>query len=149
MTIDILKGDHAKDCARIWDEVTTTSVVGGNWTEPQILYEIKNHRGLGAWSGGCNGELVAFALYRVVSDAVEIMCLATSPKHQRKGLMKSLLLSLIKNLDSNMSLWLEVHERNTAAIGLYEHLGFKPMGIRKSYYRDGSAALLFQYKPLQ
>jgi [ribosomal protein S18]-alanine N-acetyltransferase len=39
---------------------------------------------------------------------------------------------------------LEVKSRNTAALGLYQKLGFVSCGIRRMYYVDGSDAVLLQ-----
>jgi len=39
---------------------------------------------------------------------------------------------------------LEVSEKNTPALRLYEKVGFKRVGMRKNYYPDGSNALLME-----
>jgi ribosomal protein S18 acetylase RimI-like enzyme len=38
-----------------------------------------------------------------------------------------------------------VHEANQNAIKFYKNKGFQQLGIRKKYYKDGGAALLFSW----
>lgn len=40
------------------------------------------------------------------------------------------------------TLTLEVRLTNTPAIGMYESLGYEPMGVRPGYYADESDALV-------
>lgn len=89
------------------------------------------------------GKPAAFVCVRDVSEAFELSVLATSVVYQGKGLMTKLLQQLIKEIGGQRHLWLEVHESNLTARNLYEKLGFVRTGTRGSYYRDGSAALLY------
>ena len=55
---------------------------------------------------------------------------------QRQGLGRQLLEHLIGELEKRgvLTLWLEVRASNTAAIALYESLGFNEATIRRNYY---------------
>jgi ribosomal-protein-alanine N-acetyltransferase len=90
-----------------------------------------------------------FAEFVVGDMTLENLCI--SPQHQGKGLAKKLMTHLIeyaKRLNT-MSLFLEVRESNSKAIGLYESYGFEITGKRKEYYSvpnttDRETALLMK-----
>ena len=70
--------------------------------------------------------------------------MAIHPTHQRKGLGKFLLSDLIKrsiSLRTNQ-IHLEVKETNEPAKAFYKSMGFKNIGNRSNFYKDGSTALL-------
>jgi ribosomal-protein-alanine N-acetyltransferase len=61
---------------------------------------------------------------------------------QAKALVERLLLNFREH--SVRTVFLEVRESNSAALALYEALGFLPIGRRPSYYREPvEAALLY------
>ena len=121
--------------------------IGGEWNAKKIQEELEQHHGWGAYDS--KQELQAFCLFRKIPDGREIMLLATRPRDHRTGAMRALIRSLIGDLAPDERLWLEVHSGNIPAISLYEGLGFQQVGMRKDYYFDGGAALLYEYKPLQ
>ncbi len=91
---------------------------------------------------GDGGESQAFICYQELSGDYEIIALGVSPRFQNKGLMRKLLGHFVDFVCTKESkIFLEVHEKNTRALRLYESSGFRIDGIRKNYYSDGSAAL--------
>jgi len=82
-------------------------------------------------------------LSRITADEAEILTFAVLPDFRRKGLGAALLKSLVGKLHETRAktLFLEVSEANHPAIALYQSQGGKLLGIRKSYYADGSHAL--------
>lgn len=110
---------------------------GFSWSAEKIQDELKSSEAWGLWA---EEELRAFVLWREGLDVYEIMVLGTAPEFRQKGAMKRLLSHLIAGCQK--AVWLEVHESNSAAIKLYQHLGFQPSGIRKNYYSDGASAVL-------
>ena len=79
----------------------------------------------------------------IVIDELHITFIAVYPMHQRKGLGKFLLSEIIKrsiSLQTNQ-IYLEVKNNNEPAKALYKSMGFKPIGIRSNFYKDGSDAL--------
>ena len=82
----------------------------------------------------------------LVIDELHITFLAVHPTHQRKGLGKLLLSHLIKHSKSlqTNNIHLEVKENNEAAKGFYNYMGFKTVGNRSNFYKDGSNALLLK-----
>ena len=77
-------------------------------------------------------------------DELYITSIAIHPTHQRKGLGKFLLSDLIKrsiSLRTN-KIHLEVKDTNEPAKAFYKSMGFKTIGNRSNFYKDGSNALL-------
>lgn len=85
----------------------------------------------------------ALILMRAIAGEAEVLTLAVSPSHQRRGAGIALLTA---GLDLAMaagaeSAFLEVAADNAAAIALYTGAGFEPAGRRVGYYArpDGPA----------
>ena len=80
-----------------------------------------------------------------VIDELHITCIAVDPIHQRKGLGKFLISDLIKRTNSlrTNQIHLEVKDTNESAKAFYKSMGFKIVGSRSNFYKDGSNALLF------
>lgn len=114
--------------------------IGGLWTRDLLKQELEIGQGLGLMVDGFG--LAAFALFRLYDDHREITVLATHPERQRKGDMHFLLSYLLERKSPSERIWLEVHEHNEAALGLYNALGFAQVGRRPKYYRDGKDAIL-------
>ena len=80
----------------------------------------------------------------LVIDELHITSIAVNPMHQRKGLGKSLLSELIKRSQSlgTNHIHLEVKNNNEPAKAFYKSMGFRTIGNRSNFYKDGSDALL-------
>lgn len=115
-----------------------------NWPDEQIQQELsKSDFYLSVTSGG---SIQGFIAHRVSGDFVEIMALGTDPSLKQKGLMLSLLNDFVQKFSSQgLSVTLEVHEQNSAALSLYLKSGFKQIHRRPSYYKDGGAALVMTF----
>ncbi|MCU6665565.1 MAG: ribosomal protein S18-alanine N-acetyltransferase [Silvania sp.] len=83
-----------------------------------------------------DSQLAAFAITQVVLDEATLFNIAVDPAFQRRGLGRELLEHLICELEARdvFTLWLEVRASNTAAIKLYESLGFNQATLRRNYY---------------
>lgn len=69
------------------------------------------------------------------ADEAEITSVAVSPEQRRKGIAGELMTAYLQVLPKiTQSIFLEVRESNSAAIGLYEKFGFEKIGIRKNFY---------------
>lgn len=112
-----------------------------NWPDDQIQQELMKSHFYLSW--GLSHGIYAFIAYRVNGDWVEIMALGTDPDFSKRGIMQALLNDFVQKYSKQgLQVALEVHELNQAAISLYEKCGFKLVRIRKSYYKDGGAALV-------
>lgn len=95
-----------------------------------------------------SSDICGFVCYRELSEAFEISVLATQPALQRTGIQTELVLCLQKLAAAQCKdLWLEVHEKNSAAMGFYLKMGFQTLRIRSRYYSDGGGAVVMGWKP--
>ena len=131
---------HLDDCVDL-DQQT----LNGLWTKSQWKRELADPKRicLGAIEIETN-ELLGLCSAWLVIDELQITFLAVLPVHQRKGLGKFLLSDLIKrskSLEINQ-IHLEVKDTNKSAKAFYKSMGFKIIGTRSNFFRDGSDALL-------
>ena len=83
---------------------------------------------------------VGFLLFWEIYDELHVLNLAVHPDYRRRGLARSLMISLLDHgKTSNFKfITLEVRCSNDAALGLYRQLGFRVVGVRKGYYSDNN-----------
>lgn len=81
-------------------------------------------------------EIVGYAGLWCVMDEGEITNIAVAHEHRQKGIGQAILQALLTRAKENnlKKVHLEVRASNTAAIKLYEKVGFNVMGTRKHYY---------------
>ncbi len=108
---------------------------------------VKAHLGAGkGLIGVCEGEVAAYALWRVAADEAELLKIATSPKWRRRGFCAILLNMVLKEGRTlgAASFFLEVREMNAPARALYKKAGFVDVGLRRNYYESGHDAAVMQ-----
>jgi [ribosomal protein S18]-alanine N-acetyltransferase len=83
-------------------------------------------------------NVVGFIFIRLVADEVEVLNLAVSCAHRRKGIASSLIREATQWARSSggRSVWLEVRASNAGAIQFYERQGFHAAGRRPRYYSN-------------
>jgi len=79
---------------------------------------------------------LGFVLMRKAGGEAEIITLATDPARRGRGIGRTLMREAIRRLqhDRVARLFLEVSEKNAAALALYRSLGFRQVGRRQGYY---------------
>ena len=92
-----------------------------------------------------NQKLLGLCSAWLVIDEIQITSIAIHPSFQRKGLGKLLLSDLIKRTNSLLTnhIYLEVKDTNEPAKAFYKSMGFKIVGNRSDFYKDGSNAIIF------
>ena len=105
------------------------------WSKAQLSDEITRDDAFTAVSKE-NGVITGFCVMRMAGDQAELFQIAVCPDFRRNGTAEKLLSRGIcwareKNAES---IFLEVRESNSPAIGLYQKLGFEKLGVRKNYY---------------
>jgi ribosomal-protein-alanine N-acetyltransferase len=113
-------------------------------TEPTIYshpWTLGNFRdslnaGHSAWVMEVAGELVGYALIMMVLDEAHLLNISVAKPFQGQGLGRALLAQMVEisRRYQAANMFLEVRVSNTAAIALYEAMGFCEMGIRRNYY---------------
>jgi len=121
---------------------------------PQWIVELETEAFGGAWGpleeGECLWSLedLAFARWRLIDvvGEAELLRIAVAPSARRRGLGQRLLQANQSSLAALGcdTLHLEVRVSNLPARALYESLGWREVGLRKGYYRDGEDAALYR-----
>jgi ribosomal-protein-alanine N-acetyltransferase len=112
---------------------------GEAWTAPQCAGLLPMP---GVWLSLARdgGEVVGFAMARVVAQEAELLLLAVKGKARNKGVGNLLLEAFAARASARGArrLHLEVREGNHA-VNLYRRAGFTQVGRRRNYYsgRDG------------
>ncbi|TCN76317.1 ribosomal protein S18-alanine N-acetyltransferase [Shewanella fodinae] len=120
-----------------WDEATLKSCFG------------RFYQQLGLFDD--DEQLIGFSILQCLFEEATLMNICVMPSYQGKGFGKLLLEQTIASLKAQHIevLLLEVRVSNTAAIGLYRHLGFIETGSRRNYYHTANGredALLMELR---
>jgi ribosomal-protein-alanine N-acetyltransferase len=87
------------------------------------------------------GNILGFVVSRqTASDEYEVLNVAVSTEHRRRGIASRLLKSLMN--EAAGVYFLEVRESNEAARQLYQKLGFQEAGRRPQYYQNPAEAAI-------
>ncbi|MEX1271287.1 MAG: GNAT family N-acetyltransferase, partial [Acidimicrobiia bacterium] len=81
----------------------------------------------------------------IVSDEAHITTVVVDPVHRQARVGTRLMLALIDHALASGAgaLTLEVRVSNEAAQALYRRFGMAPVGVRKQYYRDEDALIMW------
>ena len=140
LTIIQLGIKHLNECVNL-DEKS----LDGLWSNSQWERELTDAKRI------CLGiieletkKLLGLCSAWLVIDELHITFIAVHPMHQRKGLGRLLLSDLIKRSKSLQTnrIHLEVKNNNEPAKAFYKSMGFKILGNRSNFYKDGSNAIL-------
>ena len=124
-----------------------------DWNERQFAIEIKASYAsclVYEYDAGTTDQhgpqIMGYAIFHILGPDSELLCIATSKDHQRKGVGKNLLNAGLDQLDfqNGDCCFLEVRQGNSKARDFYEKNGFKPYGLRKNYYSDGENAMIYK-----
>lgn len=83
-------------------------------------------------------EFIGFGVLGRAGEEAEIESLAVSAPWRRRGIARRLCADLLgwAHAQGARHVSLEVRLSNTAALALYESLGFHEVAVRRGYYRD-------------
>ena len=103
-------------------------------------YLIAEDEGAFGFAGVCG-----FAGVMVVGEEAHVTNLLVAEEDRRRGVGKVLMLGLV---DAALEmgarhLTLEVRSKNEAARSFYAHFGLAPVGVRKGYYGDDDALIMW------
>jgi ribosomal-protein-alanine N-acetyltransferase len=107
------------------------------WSRETLVWELKNSDVTRAYLLRDSSEtVVAFCVCWVIFDELHINTLAVAPAVRRRGLATALMRGVIAEAAAAgaTKATLEVRASNSAAIGLYERLGFRIAATRPGYY---------------
>ena len=107
------------------------------WSEAMLAEELYNDNASLVAAEGEDGTVLGYGMVRAVLDEGCLEKIAVADAWRRQGVAEAILSAFIRFGRANLAfLTLEVRESNRAAIGLYEKLGFRPVGRRKNYYTE-------------
>ncbi len=89
-------------------------------------------------------KIVGFAGIKVSIPDADIMNIVVRKNYRKHGIGSFLMRELI-NFASSLgvrNLFLEVNEKNSSAISLYQKFNFKEISIRKNYYNENNAIIM-------
>lgn len=88
------------------------------------------------------GRLLGYTIYWVAGPEYHVLNIATHPVARRQGIGRLMLNRVLDEArrDHAEFVALEVRRSNVAAKTLYAELGFKIIGVRPRYYRNGEDA---------
>jgi ribosomal-protein-alanine N-acetyltransferase len=103
----------------------------------QDLAELLASTGVAGMVIEADGRAVGFALWRRAADEAELLTLAVSPTHRRRGAGRCLVTAVVRRAREAgaRNLFLEVGIDNPEARALYDETGFSVVGRRARYYR--------------
>ena len=124
----LLSALHAQCFDAPWGEAEMVRLLGSTG----VLGLVAHH----------DGTPCGMAMIRTIAGESELLTIGVPPASRRLGVAGCLLRACGKHAAASGAsrLILEVSEHNKAALNLYENQGFKQIGTRARYYRDGSTA---------
>ena len=129
---------HLKDCIDL-----DQNCFKGLWDQSQWEAELKHPKSLciGTFQ---HSKLIAFACGSRILDELQITAIGVHTKYRKQDLGQKILENLLEtaHLRGAEYATLEVSSTNKAAIALYLRCGFKTIGQRPHYYKNGSDALI-------
>jgi ribosomal-protein-alanine N-acetyltransferase len=130
VTIRHMHRDHLPEVIEI-----ERSSFGTPWSELSFLNEIYNPFSR-AYVALIDTTVAGYIVTKQVGDEGHILDLAVHPEHRGQRIAKFLVAKGLEDMrqEGTRHVYLEVRLSNRPAIRLYEGLGFRSAGVRKSYY---------------
>jgi len=104
------------------------------WT-PEALVEMIGSDVTRIFVARCGGQIVAFCACWVIAGELHINTLAVDGNRRRRGIATRLLQYVLRETAVQRAT-LEVRRSNSAALKLYEGLGFSATAVRRGYYTN-------------
>jgi ribosomal-protein-alanine N-acetyltransferase len=107
------------------------------WSPAAFKEQIEGE-GWGAIVAECDGQIIGYACYYIVSGESHLTNIGVDPKYRRKSVAKQLLDNILQVVtESNCEyIFLEVRPSNHGAVAFYECFHFDILYRRPNYYRE-------------
>ena len=129
--------------ARVPDEIDEISALQSRtftnpWSADSLRWEVANTDVARLYVMRADDALIGFCACWVILDELHINSVAIDEPWRRKGLASRLLRDVCRDARESgaTQATLEVRRSNTAALALYERLGFVSEGVRVDYYQS-------------
>lgn len=112
------------------------------WEQSAFERETTNTFSRSLLARDADGRLVGYTIWWVAGPEYHVLNVAVHPAARRGGLGRKMMDKVLDDArrDHAEFVALEVRRSNAAAKGLYTQLGFRTVGMRPRYYRDGEDA---------
>lgn len=122
-----------------------TRVFPDSWSRQNFEFEVLTNRlSLPVVLEDQEGQIIGYAVAWLLFEEFHIATIAIHPDYQGRGLGRYLLQKLLEMAREQEYALLEVRPSNRRAIRLYESFGFRAIGRRKRYYRNGEDAIIMR-----
>ncbi len=113
------------------------------WNASQLLFEVV-HEYTRGFAAEKNGRVVGYIFALLIIDEGHIGNIAVAPEERGKGIGSGLLDHMLNYMETMgiKRVFLEVRKSNTVAKTLYKKRGFRKIGVRKKYYKNGEDAIV-------
>lgn len=121
---------------RPWSATSFERELGLAWSAIELALE----------EGTAGPRVVGYACTWSVADEIHLMNVAVHPGRRRRGIGRHLVDRVLADAVARgaRAVLLEVRSGNAGARRLYGHVGFRQIGLRRSYYGPGQDALVLQ-----
>jgi ribosomal-protein-alanine N-acetyltransferase len=90
--------------------------------------------------------LVGYLICARYDEVYHLMNIAVDPDRRRHGIARTLLDAMLDRAGHDANYTLEVRVSNAGAIALYEHYGFRSVGVRRHYYSDNGEDAVIMWR---
>ena len=105
------------------------------WSLAMFVLEVSKPSGVCLAATAGDG-IVGYLVCSRYADVWHLMNVAVDPDRRREGIAERLLDELLATAGTGERYTLEVRVSNHGAIAMYERIGFRSAGRRRSYYHD-------------
>ncbi|GAB4184909.1 MAG: ribosomal protein S18-alanine N-acetyltransferase [Calditrichia bacterium] len=112
------------------------------WNKDHFLHEIKKNDFSVPVVLKYKNVIIGYAVCWRLFEEFHLANIAIHPKYRGQGIGEFLLDKILKMVQDELYVVLEVRVRNLTAINLYQKKGFSVLFERKNYYPDGEDALI-------
>ena len=115
------------------------------WTYSQLADGFLSGR-LSGYIVEKDGEIIACSAINFSIDDADLVNILVAHAYRKQGVADKLMSEMLSDCEKIelKTLFLEVRESNMPAINLYGKYGFKTVGKRPKYYKDGETALVMK-----
>ena len=119
-----------------------------HWGEEGLKQALEDSNVLFLTAVDKNSAIAGYIAALIIADEMQVQNIVVDPDFRRRGIGELLLREATKHAHSRgaREIFLEVSVNNSAAVALYEKLGFQRAGTRPDFYRDGTDGIIMQNK---
>ena len=118
------------------------------WSLAMFVLELSKPSGICLAAEDENG-LIGYLVCARYDEVWHLMNVAVTTENRRRGIASELVDHLFKEAGSDARFTLEVRVSNLPAIAMYEGIGFRSAGRRRSYYHDNGEDALIMWLVLE